>query len=316
MRLFQKLVLPFSAQLLLQREYKVGFSLSAFVKSEHKGISFVFSERKLLNLEAMNKKILFLMLVIGLQACSDDEKIPQEPPVLLNEQDSLAIVDIYNETGGGSDWARSWDLHDHKTWYTVKIKQVGHEYRVVGFQLADYFPGQPSGTVPESVCNLTELEDLFIASERLFGGLPENIDKLTKLKRLTVVKTHLNKLPPEVGKLSQLEKLELTFSDFRGNLPKELGNLPPETKIWIHHNHFSGTVPLEVLKNRKEITLEHNDFTELLWECWLHEEYGIPSMLYNRLSGEVPDSVLASERWKILKGLVSPQQDGYGYTIK
>lgn len=55
MRLFQKLVLPFSAQLLLQREYKVGFSLSAFVKSEHKGISFVFSERKLLNLEAMNR---------------------------------------------------------------------------------------------------------------------------------------------------------------------------------------------------------------------------------------------------------------------
>ena len=65
----------------------------------------------------MNKKILFLMLVIGLQACSDDEKIPQEPPVLLNEQDSLAIVDIYNETGGGSDWARSWDLHDHKMVY-------------------------------------------------------------------------------------------------------------------------------------------------------------------------------------------------------
>ena len=45
MRLFQKLVLPFSAQLLLQREYKVGFSLSAFVKSEHKGIS-LYSQKE------------------------------------------------------------------------------------------------------------------------------------------------------------------------------------------------------------------------------------------------------------------------------
>ena len=170
--------------------------------------------------------------------------------------------------------------------------------------------------IRDRVCNLTELEELFIASERLFGGLPEHIDKLTKLKRLTVVKTHLNKLPPEVGKLPQLEKLELTFSDFWGNLPKELGNLPPETELLLYHNHFSGTVPLEVLKGRDVIVLDSNDFTELPWECWLHEDYGIPSMSYNRLSGEVPDSVTQTESWKVLKGRVFPQQNGYGYTIK
>lgn len=262
----------------------------------------------------MYKSIFFFFILLC--SCNNEEKFPQENNILLNKQDSLAIVDIYNETGGGKEWAYSWDLHDIKTWYTVTIKEIKGEYRVVGFQLADNFPGKPSGFIPESICYLTELEKLYIASEKLYGKLPSEISKLSKLRSLTIQGTSLTELSPEISKLQKLERLYLFFNKFEGNLPKELGNLPSNTKIWIQNNRFSGTVPLEILRNRKDIILDYNNFTELPWECWLNDEYTIPSILYNRLSGKLPDKVINSEKWKNLKGLVLPQQDGYGYTIE
>lgn len=264
----------------------------------------------------MNKKSIFLLSVIGLLSCSNKEKFPENEAIPLNKQDSLAIVDIYNKTGGGTKWAYSWNLHDIKTWYTVTLREIKGEYRVVGFQLADINPGRPSGYIPESICSLTELEDLSISSEKIYGKLPESISKLTKLRNLTIKTTNLTILPPEVGELQQLERLYLFFNSFEGNLPKELGNLPSNTKIWIQNNKFSGTVPLEILKNRSDIILDHNNFTELPWECWLNDEYTIPSILYNKLSGTVPDEVLNCEKWNLFKDKIFPQQKGYGYIVK
>jgi hypothetical protein len=245
----------------------------------------------------MCRNLILLFTIIGLFACKREDNFSREKILSLNQQDSLAIIDIYNKTGGGSEWAYSWDLHNIKTWNTVTIREIDGEYRVVGFQLVDVNPSRPTGKIPESICDLVMLEDLLISSEKLYGELPSSIYKLTKLRNLTIQSTSLTVLPPETGQLKNLKSLYLYFNNFEGEMPKELGNLPPDTKIRISHNKFSGTVPLDILKGRKEIILDYNNFTELPWECWLSDEYAVPSMMYNRLSGVVPDEVKQSKKW-------------------
>ena len=261
----------------------------------------------------MHKYFLLLLFTLGFSTCSKEEIPNKRPLTSLNKQDSLVIVDIYNKTGGGSKWGHSWNLHDINTWNNVTMKRITNEYRVVGFQLAGINPEKPSGYIPESICDLSELEDLYISSENLYGEIPRGINKLKKLRNLIIKNTNLTILPPEIGELTNLENLYLFSNKFEGNLPKELGNLPLNTKIWIQYNKFSGAVPLEVLKNRKEIILDHNNFTELPWVCWLDSNYTIPSILYNRLSGKIPNEVLISPKWNAQKAMVSPQQKGYGY---
>lgn len=261
----------------------------------------------------MCRNLILLFAIIGLFACKREDNFSREKILSLNQQDSLAIIDIYNKTGGGSEWAYSWDLHNIKTWNTVTIREIDGEYRVVGFQLVDVNPSRPTGKIPESICDLVMLEDLLISSEKLYGELPSSIYKLTKLRNLTIQSTSLTVLPTETGQLKNLKSLYLYFNNFEGEMPKELGNLPPDTKIRISHNKFSGTVPLDILKGRKEIILDYNNFTELPWECWLSDEYAVPSMMYNRLSGVVPDEVKQSKKWAIFKDLIYPQQEGYGY---
>ena len=147
----------------------------------------------------MCRNLILLFAIIGLFACKREDNFSREKILSLNQQDSLAIIDIYNKTGGGSEWAYSWDLHNIKTWNTVTIREIDGEYRVVGFQLVDVNPSRPTGKIPESICDLVMLEDLLISSEKLYGELPSSIYKLTKLRNLTIQSTSLTVLPPETG---------------------------------------------------------------------------------------------------------------------
>lgn len=257
-----------------------------------------------------------LFLFTFLQSCDKEQIEPTPAAIPLNKQDSIAMVEIYNSTGGGTDWALTWDLTDFTTWTNVKVEEIDGEYRIVYLQMEGIYSNLLNGTLPDEIGNLTELKSLYILSERLRGYLPKSIGNLSKLENLSINGTNLTgEIPAEIGKLQHLKRLFLHFNHFSGELPKELGNLPLSTIIWITHNDISGSVPLELLANQRyNVTLDHNNITELPWECWLNPDYGIPSIMYNRLSGNVPEEVLKTDKWKnYYYNLVSPQQDGYGY---
>lgn len=272
-------------------------------------------------------KKIYLLILVGLITCfaipflsSCKEEMPQPAPtIMLNEQDSLTMMEIYKSTGGGTDWAITWDLKNHKTWKNIVFEEINGEYRITSIAIEDLYPYSPNGILPDAIGNFSELKRLYINSKRIKGELPKSIGNLTKLKDLRITSTSINTgIPPEIGKLHNLEHLYLYYNQFSGTLPKELGELPINAKIIISYNeNLSGAVPLELLDNQREnVSLDHSNFTELPWECWLSPNYGIPSMLYNRLSGEVPEEVLQSAKWEKYKNKVSPQQKGYGYTFK
>src|SRR5689334_18077145 len=101
-------------------------------------------------------------------------------PSVINAQvdvnDSLALVDLYNSTNGrhwkdGFHWLLS---NPVKSWYGVTVENnrvtaVTLEYKNL------------SGSIPESIGNLTRLRFLFLTGNRLTGSIPKSLDSLDNL---------------------------------------------------------------------------------------------------------------------------------------
>lgn len=260
------------------------------------------------------KHFYFLCILSGVACmllnCSGEDPVEVEPRILLNKTDSLAMLDVYDKTGGGIYWGKDWDRSDYRTWSDVKVKEIDGEYRIVNVQIS------PSavGSLPATIGELSELQMLYL-NGRIVGELPSTIVNLTKLETLSVAATALGgEIPKGIGKLDRLQRLYLMNSGMTGEIPVELGKISGLILVDLSYNHFYGEIPLSLLERKdRGVTLNYNDFTSLPWDCWLDPQYTIPSVQYNRLSGEVPDDVKNSERWKKYKWLVGIQQTGYGY---
>ena len=112
-----------------------------------------------------------------------------------------------------------------------------------------------------------------------------------------VVKLHLQgnqlsgEIPPELGNLTGLQSLGLSFNQLSGEIPPELGNLASLRGMTLRYNRLSGEIPPELgnLTGLRRLSLSNNQLSgeispELgnlasLIDLHLHS---------NRLSGKIP----------------------------
>eukprot|EP00804_Cyclotella_cryptica_P003742 CCRYP_008909-RA/>CCRYP_008909-RA protein AED:0.31 eAED:0.06 QI:0/1/0.6/1/1/1/5/0/1068 len=100
---------------------------------------------------------------------------------------------------------------------------------VISLYGTDIFPGNMTGTIPDSLYNLTNLKELYLYSNEFRG----------------IIKS-------DIGNLKDLTWLSIAYNQFTGTLPSELGNCEKLEWVQIDHNQIGGTVPEEVcaLKNK------------------------------------------------------------------
>ena len=257
----------------------------------------------------------------------------------LSKSDSIALVKIYQEIG---PWHSKWDLKDITTWCDVAtaIDLSTNQIRVVGLEI---YGGHCKGNFPKEVCELTELRRLAICGGHmggsipndigrlknlyllrlgdndLTGGIPESIGELTNLIRLDIVKTGItDTIPESIGNLVNLEWLYMYENKISGNVPKGLANLRKLQQAILFDNQLSGTFPIEITKGKittMQIDCRRNNIAELPFDIWDDNFDGIPPILQgNRLSGEVPEWVTKTEKWKREgQWCTDGQQEGYGY---
>ena len=85
-----------------------------------------------------------------------------------------------------------------------------------------------------------------------------------RVTRLALSDRGLNgQIPPELGRLIQLEELMLDVNELNGEIPPELGNLPNLQRIDFGHNRLNGTIPAELgnLSNLRFLKLAVNNLT-------------------------------------------------------
>jgi hypothetical protein len=129
----------------------------------------------------------------------------------LDELDSLALVKMFLETGGETDWIRPWNLEDPvATWEGVTL--VGN--KIIALDLS---------------------------SRNITGVLPEVFDAaiFTELVYVSYFNNHLQKgIPTTFGTLSKLEYLDLGKNEFEGSPPIELANLKNLSTLWLSRNQL------------------------------------------------------------------------------
>ncbi|KAL4563392.1 hypothetical protein LXL04_027433 [Taraxacum kok-saghyz] len=99
------------------------------------------------------------------------------------------------------------------------------------------------GTIPPE-WGLTQLHDISLLGNRITGEIPPEIGNITTLTRLDLEANHLSgTIPPDLGKLINLQSLILSSNQFTGRLPVALGQLGNLTNFRINENNFSGPIP-------------------------------------------------------------------------
>lgn len=201
------------------------------------------------------------------------------------EQDSLALVALYNQTNGpGWLFKDHWLVAGHPVswWYGVEI----HDNRVIRLDMSDnmlngHIPGEIGDldslryldfchavllSLPNSIGDLSTLDTLSLFSVEI-DTLPQGIGNLHDLKYFNFSFTQIRYLPDEIGGLINLEVLSGYDSELRaipetignlaairvidlalndiGNLPQSIGNCTNLVELWLNANQIP-SVPVEI----------------------------------------------------------------------
>ncbi len=152
--------------------------------------------------------------------------------------DYLALVDLYNATGGENWFSNAnWLSSDSvQLWKGLSVKN----YRVSSINLAN---NNLMGTLPETLGNLNACETLTLSNNKL-NNLGSGIGNLSALMRLDVSNNLLSNIPSTIGELKKLEILLLNKNSI-SELPTEIGGLAALQTLNIAYNQLR-TIPSQI----------------------------------------------------------------------
>ncbi|XP_034675535.1 disease resistance protein RPV1-like isoform X12 [Vitis riparia] len=119
-------------------------------------------------------------------------------------------------------------------------------------------------SLSESICNLSSLETLILASCSNLKGFPE-IKDMENLKRLDLRKTGIEELPSSIGHLKALKHLDLSWCQNLVNLPESICNLSSlKTLILAGCSNLKGFPEIkDDMENLKRLDLGETGIEEL-----------------------------------------------------
>ena len=150
---------------------------------------------------------------------------------------------------------------------------------------------QLNGAIPDTIYQ-TRLHLLWIAGNQLTGSLTNTFCTLSFLQELNVSSNQLSgNLPTQLGQLSRLKQLNLSQNQFSGSLPDSFQQLSQLSVLDIHSNTFSGSI--QILKDLCQLTqldISNNQFNDKLSNVSL---FSLPllrvmTLSNNEFSGNFP----------------------------
>ena len=209
----------------------------------------------------------------------------------VNVQDSLALVDFYDSTGGSQNWTTiQWDLNTPvKYWQGIRVENN----RVTGIELRGAFK---SGRIPSSFGNLTALTSIYLLDCRLDNTLPESFGNLTNLTFLKLSAAFYNSIPfpTFLNKLTKLTALDLSTNHFSDATPIYLGDLTELHSLDLSYAYIGGAIPLglENLKKLNSLILNSDDLSGTIPESIGNlDSLNYLDLNGNHLSGVLPTSI-------------------------
>ncbi|XP_057488834.1 probable LRR receptor-like serine/threonine-protein kinase At3g47570 [Actinidia eriantha] len=150
-----------------------------------------------------------------------------------------------------------------------------------------------SGNVPPGICNLANLEALYLAGNQLTGNIPHEIGRLRKLQQLAFAENRLSGIIPHTfGNLTLLSKVTLSENQIYGSIPSSIGKCRYLVYLDLCCNNLTGVIPKEVfdLSSLSVILdLSQNHLTgSVPMNVGNLKNLGYLDFSENKLSGEIP----------------------------
>lgn len=211
---------------------------------------------------------------------------PVETNAQVNKQDSLALVDLYNNTNG-PEWNnhKNWLKGPVKNWYGITIENK----RVTKISL---YSNNLKGVIPSSLSNLQYLSILYVPVNQLNGSIPVQLSNLSNLGQLSLGQNQLSgNIPPELGSLSNLYYLDLSENQLSGNIPPQLSKLSSLAYLYLHKNQLSGNISPELgkLTNLVSLLSYNNQLSgHIPYELGNLSNLTVLALDSNHLSGNIP----------------------------
>ncbi|KAK3003365.1 hypothetical protein RJ639_020185 [Escallonia herrerae] len=155
-----------------------------------------------------------------------------------------------------------------------------------------------NGSLPRelfSSCNQLQSFSVNMSANQLSGGIyVELLLNCLNLNDFEAVGNQIvGSIPPEIGSLKKLKRLELSKNRLSGSLPDQLGELKDLKRILLGENNLTGSIPAKFsqLTSLVVLDLSQNDLTGHI-PATLANDAGLEILLlnHNRLSGEIPSS--------------------------
>ena len=202
--------------------------------------------------------------------------------------DRAVLEALYAATGGanwtnGANWLTDAPLG---AWRGVTTDGAG---RVAGLDLDD---NGLSGSIPDVLGDLTNLQRLNLGGNGLSGSIPDALGSLTNLRRLNLGANGLSgAVPDALGSLTNLEYLSIFNNGLSGAVPDALGGLANLEYLNLGANGLSGAVPdaLGGLTNLEYLYLENNGLSgPIPAALGSLTSLAVASLGDNDLSGPIP----------------------------
>ena len=218
---------------------------------------------------------------------------PQGVQVDAHEGDSLALVALFNATGGPSTWLNrsGWLQAPVSEWHGISLdssgrvtviklnqnvltgvlpKELGDLSSLVHLDLNTFLNdsvgnfNRITGAIPVELGQLSSLTYLDLEGNLLTGTIPPKLKTLAALQYLNLSANLLEgEIPSEISELKNLEHLYLGANNLVGTIPPELGELGRLQRLSLWSNELTGEIPEEfsMLSDLERLTLNHNDLT-------------------------------------------------------
>ena len=110
---------------------------------------------------------------------------------------------------------------------------------------------------------LQYLQDLILANNSFTGSLPNSMANLTQLVHLDLSSNNfIGSIPDSMANLTQLVYLDMSSNNFTGSISNFMPNLTQLLYLYMSSNNFNGPIPsFNMAKNLTLIDLSHNQLT-------------------------------------------------------
>ena len=173
---------------------------------------------------------------------------------------ALITVSSVHYAGSGSVKAQSDPPANHKTTCTTQVKETSGSQGFLTGDLANDCAWLLSiettleGDNNSAVINWSTSTALSSWTGIQTSGTPKRVTRIG-------LDSHglKGQIPPELGKLTDLEGILLSNNKLTGGIPKELGNLTKLIEVRVSNNYLTGMIPPELGSMTKLATLDFQD---------------------------------------------------------